>query len=264
MLNFSNHTLNSKPLIKPLIILNKKNKSTKLIIPHSNQYLAGEITEEWFSIDFWKKNQAVTGSSLGRNRTWFINYQQNNQVLHDWVLRHYYRGGLIGKLITDKYWYTGLKNTRCYKELQLLELMRALDLPVPKPIAAKVEKNALFCRMDILLEKIPAAKTLIQILTKKKLPQITWQNIGGLLKQFHNQGIDHSDLNANNILLDNNNKLWLIDFDKCRQRFAKTDWQQANLDRLKRSFSKEKNKNNLLSFEQKNWQWLLQGYTVSN
>ncbi|MBF4218345.1 lipopolysaccharide kinase InaA family protein, partial [Vibrio anguillarum] len=41
-----------------------------------------------------------------------------------------------------------------------------------------------------------------------------------------------------NILIDGQEKVWIIDFDKCCQQQGES-WKKGNLDRLKRSFEKE-------------------------
>ena len=213
------------------------------------------VKNNWFDISFWQSQDAVTGHSEGRNITWFVGHQDD-----EWVLRHYYRGGLVEPILGDKYLYSSIENTRCYQELMLLEQMFTRGLPVPKPIAARISKGWLFYRADILIEKIPHAKDLVARLTNQALQESEWYEIGATIAKFHEAGIYHSDLNAHNILLDDNEKVWLIDFDKCDQRAVSDEWQQANLDRLHRSFSKELGLHKQFHFADKNWQWLLKGY----
>jgi tRNA A-37 threonylcarbamoyl transferase component Bud32 len=86
-----------------------------------------------------------------------------------------------------------------------------------------------------------------------------WQQLGGVIARFHQQGVYHSDLNCHNILLDAKGQFWLIDFDKCSLR-APGRWQQANLQRLLRSFNKEAGLTPGFSWQPEQWQWLLQGY----
>ena len=54
-------------------------------------------------------------------------------------------------------------------------------------------------------------------------------------------GVNHTDLNIHNILIDDKDKVWIIDFDKCHQA-SEGRWRELNLERLKRSFLKEKGK----------------------
>ena len=80
-----------------------------------------------------------------------------------------------------------------------------------------------------------------------------------MIRRFHAAGIDHTDLNIHNILLDDAGQSWLIDFDKCSRRAA-GDWQQANLARLQRSLRKEKGKQPSLHWDESHWAMLLSGY----
>lgn len=226
-----------------------------LLLPKINHQLSGLLKNDWFEIAFWQQQNAVTGQSVGRGITWFVGHKDD-----EWVLRHYNRGGLVEKLLDDKYLFSKVENTRCYLELLLLEQMYRQGLSVPKPIAARLIRQGLFYRADLLIEKIPHSKDLVHQLQLKSLSESDWHAIGAMIAKFHEAGIYHSDLNAHNILIDEQYRFWLIDFDKCDQRKAETSWQQANLDRLHRSFEKEKGLHPTFYFEQQNWNWLIQGY----
>ncbi len=75
---------------------------------------------------------------------------------------------------------------------------------------------------------------------------------------MHNAQVNHTDLNIHNILIDDQQQVWIIDFDKCYQQSGEA-WKQGNLDRLKRSFVKEVGKRDI-SWQQGDWQPLLEGY----
>jgi len=213
---------------------------------------------EWFDNDYWREKDAVIGQSKGRHVTWFVKPPQN-AAESAWVLRHYYRGGLIAKITLDNFFYSGIKNTRAFKEISLLQTMREMNLPVPKPIGGCVQRKGLFYTADLLMEKI-AARDLVAKLQVGRLAEKIWTKIGKTIAEFHQKGIYHADLNAHNILLDEEDKIWLIDFDRCEQRALNSSWQQQNLARLKRSFLKEKGLQTQLFFDDENWQWLLAGY----
>lgn len=214
-----------------------------------------EFSEQMFNAQFWQHKKAITGTAQGRGTTWFIEY--NTQ---QWVLRHYYRGGLIGKCIKDSYLYLGLKRTRAALEFSLLTKMQHYDLPAPHPVAYRVIKNGLFYHADLISQRIENSTDLVTILSEKPLTSSQWRNIGTTIKKFHQQGIYHHDLNAHNILIDNNNKVWLIDFDRGEQRKVATSWQQNNLERLKRSFLKELNKLTIFHWQGHDWHDFMQGY----
>lgn len=217
------------------------------------------FTPQMLSSTYWHNESAVTGSAEGRGTTWFVKYDNNQEQKH-WVLRHYYRGGLIGKIINDSYFFSTQKNTRAAKEFALLAYMQTLALPAPKPIAYRIVRHGFLYRADLLSSRIENAQDLVAILTKKTMNDSLWFAIGKVIKEFHSQGIYHHDLNAHNILIDDDNKPWLIDFDQGEIKTVHKSWQQQNMNRLLRSFQKELNKLPVFNWQESNWQALLDGY----
>jgi len=238
--------------------INIKRKDNQQLLSALPEHRQDSMLLDWFEADFWRGQNKIVGQSKGRHITWFIQPPAAFDE-SEWVLRHYYRGGMIAKLIYDQFLYTGIRRTRSFREITLLNAMRELALPVPKPIGARVLKSGLFYRADLLMEKIDA-RDLVAHLTRSPLSAQVWQQIGRVIGRFHQQGIYHSDLNARNILIDPEHKIWLIDFDRCEMRVPKSKWQQQNLQRLQRSLIKEKSLSNSLHFEQSDWDSLLLGY----
>ena len=122
------------------------------------------ITQDWFSPEYWQRKGAIIAEKKGRSTTWFFDY--SNGV---GVLRHYWRGGLIGKLLSDQYLYTGLKNTRTYKEYQLLIELHQRGLRVAVPLAARITINKAVYRGDLITESITGAQSLLEILKQRPL-----------------------------------------------------------------------------------------------
>ena len=213
---------------------------------------------EMFDGAFWQAQNSLTGSAVGRGTTYFFAYNDS-----EFVLRHYRRGGLIGKILNDQYLYTGLANTRAWQEFQLLAAMRKLGLAAPRPAAACVENNGhVYYRADLISEKIPDASDLHQLLLKAPLDTQTWHNIGQTISQFHQHQVFHHDLNIHNIMLDSQHKVWLIDFDKCCFR-AGQKWKAENIERLKRSIRKEQSLHEQYHVDESAIQSLLAGYVAA-
>lgn len=206
-----------------------------------------------FDSEFWRSQNKVIGSAQGRGTTWFV---QGEQVAM--ALRHYRRGGLFGKVVADSYWFAGWQNSRSVAELCLLHLLSAGGVNVPRGIAARTQRSGLTYRADILVEKIAGATDLVARLQQGAIDAAIWPSIGQMIKKMHRLDVCHTDLNAHNILLDQDGQVWLIDFDKCYQKRGK-GWQQGNLERLLRSFTKEQGKRQI-HFSDDNWQALLAGY----
>lgn len=212
-----------------------------------------------FTPEHWQALAAVTGTSKGRYTTWFVRHPEANQ---DWVLRHYWRGGLMEKFSKDRYLYTGMANTRAIAELALLEKLHAEGFPVPRPVGARVRRYALWYSADILIERMPGCRDLLAWLEQGPLDEAEWKALGACIARFHHSGVYHADLNAKNILKGPQG-FALIDFDRGEIRNPAKSWQQANLSRLRRSFDKEKGKLPSLAFDESCWKWLLEGYAAA-
>lgn len=213
------------------------------------------FSPHWFDSNFWQQQQAIVGTATGRGTTWFIEHHQQQ-----WVLRHYYRGGLVGKLIRDHYWFLSMAKTRAAREFHLLRTLQTLQLPAPVPIAYQVVRAGLCYRADLITERITNAHDLVALLSQQSIPAALWQKIGATIRAFHQHGIYHHDLNAHNILIDDQQQVWLIDFDQGEQRAVNNHWPQQNLARLLRSFNKEQAKHTHWAWQTQDWQSLLSGY----
>jgi len=213
------------------------------------------ITQNWFVPDYWHHKSAIIAEKKGRSTTWFFNYPQGTGVL-----RHYWRGGFIGKLLSDQYFYTGLKNTRTYKEYILLVELEKRGLNVPTAIAAKVETNGFIYRGDLITRAIANAQSLLDILKVRPLNNDEIIKVGETIAEFHQQGAFHADLNINNILFDDRGRVYLIDFDRGRLLKPFHDCLEGNIKRLNRSFNKEKTRNNRFFWDSNQWQLLTNAY----
>ncbi len=164
----------------------------------------------------------------GRQAAWFVEGQ-------GWqgVLRRYRRGGMIARISRDAYLWNGEARTRSFREYRLLTALRAQGLPVPAPLAAAYWRQGPIYRAAIVVERIPGVRPLAQALTEP-----LWQPVADAIVRMHRAGVWHADLNAFNILIGNDGRVWLIDFDRGTQGALSERQRQANLDRLRRSLRK--------------------------
>jgi tRNA A-37 threonylcarbamoyl transferase component Bud32 len=202
------------------------------------------------------ENPAVTITTApGRGEAVF--YQHGDLKL---VLRHYQRGGMIAAIMGDRYLGYVAEKTRSFREWCLLKTLQTLGLPAPIPVAASFTKAGLFCyRADLVTVAIPGTETLADYLFENRLDAARWQQLGKTLRAFHDKNIYHADLNARNILLDDDT-FYLIDFDKGMVRYIGNAWKASNLARLQRSLLKFKNANTEMHFTPDNWKQLIAGY----
>lgn len=209
-----------------------------------------------FSPDSLDKNGRLTGTAPGRGNALFFEFNGLNLVL-----RHYRRGGLIARLLEDRYVYSGLAATRAWREFRLLARLQAIGLPAPQPVAARVSIGWPFYRADIITRQIASARTLAEMLTLEPLRGDGWAAIGGTLRQFHDAGVFHADLNAHNIVLDRAGRVFLIDFDRGRFiRHRRAQWKRDNLQRLLRSLNKLAEARPAFNFSHDDWQRLQRAY----
>lgn len=219
---------------------------------HDSAFL-GAPSAGLFTPDHWKSLNRLDGEALGRGTTWFIREGRG------WVLRHYRRGGLIGRIVTDRYVWTGEERTRAFLEWRLLHALHAQGLPVPRPIAAHVRHDGMYYRADLLTERIPDSVTLSSLLSRCPLPNEDWRALGTLLKRFGRAGVVHADLNAHNVLRKDSGDFFLIDFDRGRQT-NDTKAGDRGLRRLQQSLEKLSRQSASFQFTADNWKALETSY----
>lgn len=173
--------------------------------------------------------QAKKVGSGGRQSAWFIELPSGVQG----VLRHYRRGGLIAKLVNDRYFWTGARRTRSWSEYEvLLYLSKKLNC-VPAPVAARFQRTVLCYKAAIIVERIADTQPLADLLTTASPSAVA-----AAILAVHNAGVWHADLNAYNVLLNQNGQVWIIDFDRARRITLSSKQRQNNLYRLRRSLIK--------------------------
>jgi len=219
-----------------------------------------EISDVDFSTDHWPESVAVGGGlrSSGRGNTAVVRGDEG-----EFVLRHFMRGGLVSRFITDRYFWRGEEATRAFSEWRLLSRLVAMELPVPWPAAARYIRSGLTYRADLLTVLIPDVISLSDRIATLPCSNEFWQKLGSEIAPFHKAGVCHADLNAYNVQIDKDDKVWLVDFDRGRLRRPGT-WQQKNLARLHRSLQKIKGLDPRLYYSESSWQQFLDGYFSSS
>jgi len=130
------------------------------------------------------------------------------------VVKAYMRGGLIRHLIKRHYFRLG--STRCQKEFELLQSVRRAGINAPEPIAFAY-KGRLYYMNWLITRAIPQPKSLAQLahtdasVAQQLMPAVITQ-ISKLI-QHH---IQHIDLHPGNVLVDQDGRVFIIDFDKGR------------------------------------------------
>ena len=153
-------------------------------------------------------------------------------------VRDYRHGGLLRAVFDRRFFIPG-RETR---ELHVLKEARSRDLPVPVPLAS-ARKLLGFGRgyhARIVTAEIPHASSLVPTLWEKADRGLDASPLlfstGKAIRAMHNAGIHHHDLNMHNILVDEEETVFIIDFDRARiRKNLGTRGRIANLRRLLRS-----------------------------
>lgn len=216
---------------------------------------------EVFDVAHWEAAGRVEGHAPGRGAVAFVRGGANGEV---WALRHYRRGGWVGRIVEDRYLWLGLAQTRPWREFRLTRELHDKGLPVPLPVAAHVERRSgLNYRADLITQRIESSQTLADLLVAGPLPEAHWLQLGRVLRRFHVAGVRHDDINARNVLRDARGAFYVIDFDKA-QLLPSGAWQAQNLARFRRSLEKFKGATPGFHYAGSDWQALLAGYDVSS
>ena len=218
--------------------------------------IINQISEDRFEAAAWLHSEPLKGSlrSGGRGNTMFV-----GNIPRQFVLRHFMRGGLIGKLVRDRYVWTGEDNTRSFVEWRLLAKLADNNLRVPRPAAARYRRHGLTYTADIITVRIPAVSPLSEYIAVRSRDEEFWRSTGTAIREFHACGVYHADMNAYNLQIDSAGRVWMLDFDRGRL-LPPGAWQQKTLGRLHRSLVKIKTLDPRVHFDEGNWQALLDGY----
>ena len=84
---------------------------------------------------------------------------------------------------------------------------------------------------------LPGTRKLSAYIAAGDVPEGVWPEAGRVVAALHNLGVDHPDLTAHNLLLDEQGKVFVVDFDNTLVR-PPGRWQEQGLARLQRSLRK--------------------------
>lgn len=193
------------------------------------------------SVQLAERGVLFNKADAGRGNTYFFTWQQ-----HHLVLRHYRRGGLIRHVISKHYCYTGAQRTRAVREFQILTQLYTTGFPVSQPYACRVVRTGLFYSASLVTYQVRGTTLAEKLLASGCLSaqaeedERLWRLLGSVIARFHAAGIYHADLNAHNIMLDEEGGIVLIDFDRARvqQVPQRHGWCLDNMRRFERSLKK--------------------------
>ncbi len=225
--------------IPPFFSLIKKGKASLLLKDGYRDALLKQGIDDLGT--FLKKTSQTSQHHKGRIRHPSIPLGNGKRM----VLRQYSHGGLLRAATGDLYFF----GARSFRELAVTEEIRSCGIPTIEPIGAihRVANFPFFYRAYLLTLEVPGALNAVQYLEKigarakekaisRKRKMI--RHCGLLLRQFHQSGFFHRDLQLKNILVAED-RILIIDFDRSyRKRILSTRKRMGNLLRLNRSAEK--------------------------
>ncbi len=237
--------------------MSQKNESARCYILQ-DENATEKFERHHFEACYWQDRPGYRVVEGGRGGS--IKIDLNGQAA---ILRQYRRGGLINKISKDRYIWLGKNRSRPWREWRLLRAAIEAGLPVAKPLGVCVWKGGFTYRAAIITAYLENTETLADFLTHSILDQTLWYQLGSVIKKMQTLGFRHPDLNANNLLIDQESRIYVIDFDKGRRMKQLDHWQWSALYRLQRSLVKI-DKQKSLHYREDDWQALMDGYQASN
>jgi len=216
-----------------------------------------EFAVQDFRTSYWQTRPGFDTIASGRGSSCIIQLQHTRAIL-----RQYHRGGFAGNLLSNQYLWMGKMMSRPWREWYVLLRARQAGLPVPDPIAACACRSGLWYRASLMTAYLDDTEMLTVRLRREKLDSDGWHRLGLLIRQMHEARIRHADLTSDNILIDSENRFYLVDFDKARMMNQLGDWQWRPLLRLQRSMEK-RDKNQKLHYDANDWQTMMDSYQSS-
>ena len=210
--------------------------SKRTLTPTYNAYQFGTCTplsEQQLTrlIGFFRQPPPGADSILGGRGS--VSYHQMDD-LGTVVIKHYKRGGLPGRLIRSRYFKWG--KSRSQLEFELLQKARGLGINAPEPLVY-ASRGVPFYRAWLVTREIKPARPLAQLCSDdegraRRLMTAVNEQISRLIENR----IKHADLHPGNVVVDDQDRVFLLDFDrgkiyqgsidKLKDRYIKR-WQRA-------------------------------------
>lgn len=174
----------------------------------------------------WAAHQEGRRELAGRGRVYSVPAPMRGPDDRErWVVRHYFRGGAVARVLGDRYLAIG--SPRPLVEARAATAARARGVPTPAAVAGAVYPAGAFYRADLVTEEIPDAADLAHVLFVSDVEPIAVDReaaltaAGHLVRTLEQVGVLHPDLNAKNIVLrpdEEGPRAHLVDLDRCCAR----------------------------------------------
>lgn len=177
----------------------------------------------------------IPGVLGGRGKTRIIDVPGLGRMF----LKRYSHGGLLRKLTAGHFLCLGELRSRV--EFEMLERARSIGVNAPKPVAF-VQKGSTIYSTWLLMEELRETRSIVEIGEDEgdALPRA----LDGLSEQIRiliKHGIFHVDLHPGNVLVDEENRVYIVDFDKaCHFKGSRQALRELYLRRWRRAVIKHR------------------------
>ena len=170
------------------------------------------VNTRLFDEEAWKHSGKLVGTAEGRGTALFLETDFGPVVL-----RRYLRGGWAARFSQDRYLFTGFQRSRPVVEFNILLKLWSMDLPVPQPLAAQCVRSGLFYTGSLMTRRIENVVPFAELIMREPGKHKLWSAVGHCIRNFHKNGVVHADLNARNILIDDEDRVYPSDIKKVVQ-----------------------------------------------
>lgn len=141
------------------------------------------------------------------------------------AVKAYTRGGLVNHLTKHHYLRTG--KPRCQKEFEIMSIVRQFGISVPDPIAFGYLGQMVY-RGWLVTREINRPLNLAQLcLADENRCRSALATLADQIYRLVENHVIHVDLHPGNVLADDNDRVYIVDFDRARIK----NWSQTKLRR---------------------------------
>ena len=128
------------------------------------------------------------------------------------VVKYYARGGLIRRLVKQRYLKWG--KARCQLEYEVMQDVRRFGVNAPEPIAYAY-KGKIFYKAWLVTKEIECPQTLAELaLSDEGCARSVMGELVDQVSALIGNKILHVDLHPGNVVIDSSGRVFLLDFDK--------------------------------------------------
>lgn len=153
----------------------------------------------------------VSGSLAGRAPVRHATISEFGPV----VIKGYVRGGLLRFARSPIHMRWG--RTRCEREFDVLQKVRQLGIAAPEPLAFAWRGGGRWYRAWLFTRLIEGTRTLADISrADENRARVLAERLAPIVELLILKGVFHVDLHPGNVVVDEDDKIYLVDFDKAR------------------------------------------------